>query len=339
VTKRSAPPPEPAVSTTTTWQLSLPCTRAEGLALEAEDAGLFGAGERIPTIVTSEHASQPDQWQLDIFFEAEPTPGQIAMLLARLPSSDLAAMTLAPVPEVDWVTQSQAGLDPIVAGRFHVRHDRDEAEAPGMENFLIPASRAFGTGSHETTRGCLLMLDRLRARGHRFGNVADIGTGTGLLAFAAHRLWPRAHLLASDIDPVSIDVTAENAAMNHIALGAEAGALLLVAAPGVDHPLIAGLAPFDLLIANILAGPLIELAPSLAAQLAEGGSLVLAGLLDTQAEPVIAAYRAQGLRLAERIDNGDWPTLHLRKRRRFGWRRPARWHGDEQGRTDDYGSW
>ncbi len=102
---------------------------------------------------------------------------------------------------------------------------------------------------------------------------------------------------------------------------------------------ITGLAPYDLLIANILAGPLIELALSLSAQLAESGSLILAGLLDSQADRVIAAYRAQGLRIAERADQGEWPTLHLRKRRRFGWRRPLRWSRQDNGETENYGSW
>jgi ribosomal protein L11 methyltransferase len=183
------------------------------------------------------------------------------------------------------------------------------------------------------------MLAKLRARGHRFGNIADIGTGTGLLAFASLALWPRAYCLASDIDPVSIDVTNENAAMNGVTVGADAGSVLLVAAPGTDHVLITGLAPYDLLIANILAGPLIELAPSISAQLAEGGSLILAGLLDNQADRVIAAYRAEGLRLAQRADHGEWPTLHLRKRRRFGWRRPLRWSRRDNGETENYGSW
>jgi ribosomal protein L11 methyltransferase len=113
----------------------------------------------------------------------------------------------------------------------------------------------------------------------------------------------------------------------------------LVDAPGVDDPLIEGLAPYDLIVANILAGPLVDLAPSLSAQLAEGGSLILAGLLASQADQVLAAYRGQGLRLAARIDHGHWPTLHLRKRHRFGWRRPTRWYSGETGATETFGSW
>ncbi len=333
-----APPSSAPARSASAWQLSFACARAEAEALE--DSGLFALWPSPPAIVSSEiDSARPDDWQVDVIFDHEPTPPEIDLILDQLPSCDRTSVTVEPVPDVDWVTQSQAGLDPIMAGRFRVRHDPGEPEAADRINFLIPASRAFGTGSHETTHGCLMLLDRLRRRGHRFGNIADIGTGTGLLAFAALALWPRAHVLASDIDPVSIDVTEENAGLNRVPIGAEAGEILLAVAPGVDHPLITGLAPYDLMIANILAGPLIDLAPSLSAQLAEGGSLILAGLLESQAEHVIAAYRAQGLRLAARADHGDWPTLHLRKRRRYGWRRRVRWSENDNGETENYGSW
>lgn len=326
----------------TAWQMTVPCTRTQAEHIQTQADMLFIEWPSPPAIVASEpDLSKPELWQLDIIFEGEGKPDQSAIdsILALLPASARSAMTLEPVPETDWVTQSQAGMEPISAGPFHVRHDADDAPRRGFTNFLIPASQAFGTGQHETTRGCLEMLARLGATGHRFGNVADIGTGTGLLAFAALALWPRAHMLASDIDPVAVDVSAENAGMNRIALGGGRGEVQLVAAPGVEHELIQTLAPYDLLIANILAGPLIELAPSLAAQIEEGGSLILAGLLTTQADRVIAAYRKQGMRLANRIDNGDWPTLHLRKRHRFGWRRPARWRTEDHGDAPGYGSW
>lgn len=324
----------------TAWQLSFPCTRAEAEAIDADDGSRFADWPIPPAVVASEpDPGRPDDWRIDIIFDHEPTEAECDRILTQLPGIDPASATVTPLPDVDWVTHSQAGLDPISAGPFHVRNDAADPEVRNAVNFLIPASRAFGTGQHETTLGCLLMLARLKRSGARFGNIADIGTGTGLLAFAALALWPRAHALASDIDPVSIEVTAQNAALNDVHVGADAGALLLVAAPGVDHPLIMGLAPYDLIIANILAGPLIDLAPSLSAQLADGGSLVLAGLLDEQASRVLAAYRAQGLRLAARIDNGQWPTLHLRKRRRVGWRRPARWNRSANGATENFGSW
>ncbi|BAK65866.1 ribosomal protein L11 methyltransferase [Sphingobium sp. SYK-6] len=322
------------------WQMSFPCTRALCEQLQDEADMLFAGWPSPPALVASEpDETRPDDWLLDIIFPHKPDDATIATVLARLPEGTATPYRLEPVPDADWVTQSQAGLEPITAGRFHVRNDGEDAAPPGFTDFLIPASRAFGTGQHETTRGCLDVLSRLGETGHRFGNIADIGTGTGLLAFAALSLWPRAHVLASDIDPVAVAVSAENAALNGVPLGGGAGEVQLVAAPGVDHDLIVGLAPYDLIIANILAGPLIELAPSLVAQLAGGGTLVIAGLLKTQADRVTAAYRAQGMLLMERADHGDWPTLRLRKRHRFGWRRPLHWRREDFGDAPGYGSW
>jgi ribosomal protein L11 methyltransferase len=177
-------------------------------------------------------------------------------------------------------------------------------------NFEIDAGLAFGTGQHDTTAGCLAALDRLEVAGKQFANVADIGTGTGLLAFAAMSLWPAARAIATDIDEIAVRVTEENAAINSVKLGHGAGELLLAVADGMDHPLLAARAPFDLLIANILAGPLIDLAPAFAKSVAPGASVVLAGLLDTQADAVIAAYEAEGMRLVERGE-GEWCVLVL----------------------------
>jgi ribosomal protein L11 methyltransferase len=133
-------------------------------------------------------------------------------------------------------------------------------------------------------------------------------------------LWPTARAIASDIDPISIEVAEENAQINHVKLGRARGQLELAVAPGLEHARLKARAPYDLIIANILAGPLIELAPSLAGALAPGGRLILAGLLDHQAEAVTAAYRRQGMMAGTPVVRGDWPTLTLRKRKATGWR-------------------
>jgi ribosomal protein L11 methyltransferase len=146
--------------------------------------------------------------------------------------------------------------------------------------------------------------------GTAYANIADIGTGTGLLAFAALALWPEARAIATDIDPVAIDVARDNAAINGVTLGHGAGELLLAIADGMDSPMLAARAPFDLVIANILAGPLIELAPDFAKSLTSGGTVILAGLLDTQAAAVMAAYAEFGLTLADR-GSGEWPVMVL----------------------------
>jgi ribosomal protein L11 methyltransferase len=158
------------------------------------------------------------------------------------------------------------------------------------------------------------MLTHMKREGAVVRNLADIGTGTGLLAFAALDLWPGALATASDIDAVCVGVVEENAALNGVPLGARPGELVMTVADGMDHPLLAARGPYDLLVANILAGPLTELAPAFAAATATRGSLLLAGLLETQEAAVRAAYRRAGFRLAARLVNGDWSILWLRRR-------------------------
>lgn len=299
------------------WKLTLPCTKAEAEELAADIAPLAEL-DPPPTLMTSEpDPARPEAWRLEAYFEARPDARSIALIRALVPSARTHEPLIEQLPDADWVALSQSGLEPILAGRFFV-HTPAHAQAvpPEMIAFSIEAGQAFGTGHHETTTGCLLMLDRLRRRGARFDSIADIGTGTGLLAFAARALWPHAHLIASDIDPVAIAVTRENADVNAIPVGRLRGEIELAVAPGLRHRRLLRRAPYDLQIANILAGPLIELAPDLSGALAPGGSLILAGLLDHQADKVAAAYRRQGLRLADRMDRGDWPTLRLVKRRK-----------------------
>ena len=290
------------------WRVTLTCTRAEAEALpDSED--LFPFAETPPVIVADEpDPAQPDYWRIHAYFADEPAPADLAAL------ATLAAGSTAKVEhlgEDDWVTMSQAGLEPIRAGRFFVHTPTHREKVPsGAIAYEIDAGLAFGTGHHDTTAGCLAALDRLEVAGKSFRNIADIGTGTGLLAFAALALWPEARAIATDIDPISIDVTADNARINRVPVGHGAGELLLAVADGMDHELLAARAPFDLLIANILAGPLIDLAPSFASSLAPGGSVVLAGLLDTQADAVVEAYEEEGCSLVER-GPGEWAVLVL----------------------------
>ena len=283
--------------------MTVPCTRAQGEAVGAMNE-LPGFGEQPPVLVADEpDEAKPDDWLIHAYFEHEPTSEEL-YLLASLGGGRPKVEQLG---EADWVTMSQAGLQPIRAGRFTVH---TPCHAPDAErvNFEIDASLAFGTGQHATTAGCLKALDRLERKGSAFANTADIGTGTGLLAFAALALWPEARCIATDIDPVAIDVARDNAAINKVKLGHGASELLLGVADGMESALLAARAPFDLIIANILAGPLIELAPDFANALSPGGTVVLAGLLDTQADGVIAAYGHQGMTVADR-GFGEWPVL------------------------------
>jgi ribosomal protein L11 methyltransferase len=161
------------------------------------------------------------------------------------------------------------------------------------------------------------MITHMKRQGVVVRNLADIGTGTGLLAFAGLHLWPRALATASDIDAVCLDVVADNAAANAVAMGARGGELTMLVADGMTDPLLEVRGPYDLIIANILAGPLIGLAPDFARHMVPGGHLLLAGLLETQEAAVRKAARRAGLRLAARLVNGDWSILWLRKRSGF----------------------
>ena len=257
---------------------------------------------------------KPDDWQLEAWLPRKPQRADKAAI-AALFGSHPPHLHVEKLPEQDWVTISQQGVEPIRAGRFHVR--TPEFPAPdenGVVDFVIPASQAFGTGQHETTAGCLAMLDAMKRSGLLVRNLADIGTGTGLLAFAGMTLWPRAYATASDIDMVCADVVADNAALNGMAIGAGAHALTMVIADGMDDPVLQARAPYDLLIANILAGPLIELSAPFASAVVPGGSILLAGLLTTQEAAIRRAYARVGMRLAGRMTNGDWSILWLRKR-------------------------
>lgn len=255
----------------------------------------------------------PDEWTFEVYLDREPTCFDLKRV-GGLFKGKPPRFTVEKLPETDWVTESQKGVDPIRAGRFHVRTPEHESD-PAMVDFVIPASQAFGTGQHETTAGCLAMLDQMKREGILVRNLADIGTGTGLLAFAAMHLWPGARATASDIDPVCAGVVRDNMALNGIADGGGAGELTMVIADGVDDPLLDVRGPYDLFIANILAGPLVELAPSFSAAIPPGGNLLLAGLLETQEARVRRAYRALGFRLARRLVNGDWSILWLRRSR------------------------
>ena len=255
---------------------------------------------------------RPQDWVLEAWYPKKPTKAQQAEITALF-EGDAPKFDIEKLPDEDWLTLSQQGVEPIRAGRFHVHTPEFEAE-PGAENICVPASQAFGTGQHETTAGCLLTLDAMKRQGVAARNIADIGTGTGLLAFAALRLWPRALATASDIDDVCAGVVADNADLNDVALGARRGQLTMVIADGMQHPLLEARGPYDLLIANILAGPLVELAPHFASAVAPRGHVLLAGLLTEQEARVRRAYRKAGFRLASRLVNGDWSILWLRKR-------------------------
>ncbi|MFD1344686.1 50S ribosomal protein L11 methyltransferase [Litorisediminicola beolgyonensis] len=244
------------------------------------------------------------RWEVGGYFEEEPAESELALLAAAFGARPFA---ISELPETDWVAKVRRELVPVVAGRFFVygSHDADQVPSDKVP-LLIEAAMAFGTGHHGTTKGCLLALDRLIEAGVTCHNVADIGCGTAVLAMAAARIWPEP-ALASDIDAVAVEVAEANLRAN----GME-GRVRCLEAAGFDHPEIAAAAPFDLVFANILKAPLIALAPDMAAHLAPGGHAILSGLLNDQADEVVAAYVAAGINLVQADRIGDWTTLTLK---------------------------
>jgi ribosomal protein L11 methyltransferase len=245
-------------------------------------------------------------WEVGGYFLAPPDAVMLEVFAAAFGARPFA---LSELPEVDWVAHVRRELSPVDAGRFFVfgSHDADRVPA-GRVPLQVEATVAFGTGHHGTTLGCLLAFDRLLAEGWTPGKVADIGCGTAVLAMAAAATLPGALVVASDIDRVAVDVAEANVAINGLQ-----GRIECLEAAGLDHPRLRAAAPFDLIFANILKGPLIELAPSIADHLATGGRTILSGLLVVQAEAVVSAYVAAGLRLQNRGDLGEWSTLVLVK--------------------------
>ncbi|MBU2956942.1 50S ribosomal protein L11 methyltransferase [Paracoccus sp. 1_MG-2023] len=242
-----------------------------------------------------------DRWEVGVYFTETPDEISLALLAAAHGANPFVVSEL---PEVDWVAHVRRELSPVSAGRFYVHGSHDAENVPeGVEALCIEAAMAFGTGHHNTTKGCLEAIDRLASEGYEARRIADIGCGTAVLAMGAARIWP-VTVLASDIDPVAVDT----AAANVIANGLD-GRVVCVEAAGFDHPTLHEAAPYDLVLANILKQPLIDLAPDMARHVVEGGRIVMSGILTTQAEDVIAAYEAQGFALIRRDDLVEWSTL------------------------------
>ena len=250
----------------------------------------------------------PESWQVDAYFP-DGDPDEIAGLIRGALGADAfgAFQGAQILPETDWVAQSLEGLAPVASGRFLVHGSHDSATLPaGRTLITIDAGQAFGTGHHGTTAGCLVVLDRL-IRCRRFVNPLDLGTGSGVLAIALAKVL-RANVLASDIDPLAVRIAAQNARLNRVG-----NRVRVITAAGMNHQEISARAPYDLIFANILAGPLMRLAPQIAPALARGGTLVLAGLLPGQRGRVTAAYGAQGVRLMRAQVHDGWAVLELRR--------------------------
>ncbi len=254
------------------------------------------------------------EWMVSAYFQALPDAASIRQAVATASGDDALAdsASIGVLADKDWVAESQRLLPPVHAGGFiiHGSHDRETVPRSGR-SIEIDAGAAFGTAHHGTTTGCLVAIDMLSREGSGCiapANILDLGTGSAVLAIAAQRRWSSAQILASDIDPVAIAVAEDNAALNNTG-----AAIRFAVADGLDDDVIGARSPFDLIIANILAGPLIALAPDVCRALVTGGNarIVLSGLLDDQAEDVLEAYHARSFTASERISHNGWSTLIL----------------------------
>jgi ribosomal protein L11 methyltransferase len=244
-------------------------------------------------------------WEVASYFTEAPDQAALALLAVVHEAQDF---IISELPETDWVAKVRRDLSPVEAGRFFVYGSHDADKVPeGCEPLLIEAAMAFGTGHHGTTQGCLRALDRLANDGFVGRSVADIGCGTAVLAMGAARIWPDV-VLASDIDEVAVEVAEANVRAN----GLE-GRVECLEAMGFEHETLHAKAPYDLVFANILKAPLIDLAPDMAAHLATGGYAILSGILIDQAPEVIEVYAKNGINLVHQENIVDWSTLTLRK--------------------------
>ncbi|MEJ5218149.1 50S ribosomal protein L11 methyltransferase [Cognatishimia sp. D5M38] len=245
-------------------------------------------------------------WEVGGYFTEAPDEAGLALLAAAFGAKDFAVSEL---PDTDWVAKVKRELSPVQAGRFFVYGSHDADQVPeGCEPLLIEAAMAFGTGHHGTTLGCLRALDRLVDGGFHGHNVADIGCGTAVLGMAAARIWPET-VLASDIDQVAVDVAEANVKANDLV-----GRVICLEAAGFGHADLLAKAPFDLVFANILKAPLVMLAPDMGQNIAPKGHAILSGILNEQADEVVAAYDATGFDVTHREEIGEWTTLTLTRR-------------------------
>lgn len=284
------------------WQIRIPVPYAQTDAFEDAFADMALA------LSSFELDEATNAWCVEVLTEIKPDPAGIAARLAiaaQMLGVEAPSFEIHPVESRDWVSEVEKSFPPFCIGRFYVHGSHAPGPAPhGQIALEVNAGAAFGSGEHATTSACLLALGQL-ARKHRFRHVLDMGCGSGILAIGAARLW-KTRVIGIDIDPVSARVARENARINRVS------ALTRFAADdGYRSILMQRHAPYDLIIANILARPLMRMAPDLARYLAPGGTVILSGLLATQETMVLTAHRAQGLSLVRRIHRNGWSALIL----------------------------
>ena len=244
-------------------------------------------------------------WEIAGYYIDE--PDEIALSLLSV-AHRASSFIFSDVPEQDWVAHVQRDLHPIIAGRFFVYGKHDLSKVPqGSIDLLIEASMAFGTGHHGTTRGCLLAINKLIIDGYSPENIIDIGCGTGVLAMAASKTW-NSYIIATDVDPTAIEVAQKNLVANELQNNIEC-----INADGLNHTILRDRAPFDLILANILKNPLIEMAEDFCKSCTVEGIIILSGILNEQYNEVLKVYVEKNFKVINNISLEGWTTLTLRK--------------------------
>lgn len=263
-------------------------------------------GEEDFAIATTEVDEKADIWEASIYMMAE-DEDEVRPRFEGCIKEDFpdAIVVREIIPDIDWIAKSLEGLKPVRAGRFlvHGSHDRDKVQPHDLA-IEIDAGQAFGTGHHGTTAGCLEVIETV-VRSRKVRNALDLGTGSGVLAIAVRKMI-KVPVLATDIDPIAVRVARDNARRNKVVEGID-----FRTAPGFHSTAFAQHAPFDLIIANILARPLIKMAPQLVQHLAKDGSVILSGILAAQRWKVISAYSGAGLSHVRTIWRNGWVTIHF----------------------------
>jgi ribosomal protein L11 methyltransferase len=266
------------------------------------------SGEPAPLAVTL-FELHPPTFVMEAYYDTPPCLDEMNLRLAAC-DARLAHAALEEVPDENWVALSQAALRPVAAGRFVVHGSHDRARfAMRRLAVEIEAGEAFGSGHNATTALCLEALDALARRRRPLRRVLDLGCGSGVLAVAAARVAPAARVLAVDNDPVAVAIARDNARLNRVS-----GRVRILEAAGLDHPMLRRQGSYDLVLANILPGPLMALAPALRGAVRRDGAAILSGLLDHQAAEVATTYHANGFRLVRRLQRAGWTALLVMKR-------------------------
>jgi len=279
------------------------------IPVEAADAFMekFEEDELAESISCFEYEGE-EIWKMQGYRQDEPDTAELDSVIGQLASDlsiDIPEYKILTIEDIDWVAESQKNFESVVTGRFFIHASWNKGDIPDdLIPIEIDPQRAFGTGSHETTKGCTLAMQELR--NHDFKNILDMGCGSGILAIIAKKLWPEAKIFAVDNDPVCIETTAENASINSVILKT-------MVSDGYDSGFVKDNSKYDLIISNILAAPLIEFSPKAADSLTDGGIIILAGLLNKDADEVIKAHEDCGFILESKKDINGWTIIVMKK--------------------------